>query len=119
MKNGKGKEIRGIVAHYEGKFINGKKHGKGKEINNDGELIYEGDFYNDYRIRGKLYVKGRLEFEREFLFDKKWNGKGYDENNKIIYELINGTGKSKDYLEGWDLYFEGEYLDGKRNGKGK
>ena len=49
---------------------------------------------------------------------KKWNGKGYDENGNIIYELINGTGKVKEYYDG-DLFFEGEYLNGKRNGKGK
>ena len=28
---------------------------------------------------------------------KKWNGKGYDENLNIIYELINGNGKIKEY----------------------
>ena len=50
---------------------------------------------------------------------KKWNGKGYDENGKVIYELINGNGKVKEYDNYGKLEFEGEYLDGKRNGKGK
>ena len=48
----------------------------------------------------------------------QWNGKGYDENGNVIYELINGTGKVKEYEEKF-LVFEGEYLNGKRNGKGK
>ena len=30
---------------------------------------------------------------------KKWNGKGYDENGNVIYELINGNGKVKEYNE--------------------
>ena len=44
--------------------------------------------------------------------------KGYDENGNIIYELINGNGRVKEYYFG-GLIFEGEYLNGKRNGKGK
>ena len=27
--------------------------------------------------------------------NEKWNGKGYDEDGNIIYELINGNGKIK------------------------
>ena len=61
-----------------------------------------------------------MEYEGEYLFDKKYNGKGYDENGNIIYELINGTGKVKEYrLFFHILEFEGEYLNGLRNGKGK
>ena len=60
-----------------------------------------------------------MEYEGEYLYDKKWNGKGYDENGNIIYELINGNGKVKEYWNNCHLQFEGEYLNGKRNGKGK
>ena len=56
---------------------------------------------------------------KENIYDKKWNGKGYDENRNIIYELINGTGKVKEYYDNGKLMFEGEYLNGNRNGKGK
>ena len=61
-----------------------------------------------------------MEYEGEYLYKRKWNGIGYDENSNIIYELINGNGKVKEYddYEG-KLIFEGEYLNGKRNGKGK
>ena len=55
-----------------------------------------------------------MEFEGEFLFDYKWNGKGYDENGNIIYELINGNGKVKEYNKNGKLIFEGEYLNGKK-----
>ena len=36
----------------------------------------------------------------------------------IIYDLINGNGKVKEYNEFGILLFEGEYLKGKKNGKG-
>ena len=39
-------------------------------------------------------------------------------NNKV-YELIDGKGPIKEYDEYDKLKFEGEYLNGKRNGKGK
>ena len=61
-----------------------------------------------------------MEYEGEYLYNKKYNGKGYDENGNIIYELINGNGKVKEYNDNGKLLFEGEYLNGKRwNGKGK
>ena len=61
-----------------------------------------------------------MEFEGEYRYDRKWNGKGYDENGNIIYELINGNGKVKEYNKYNDLLkFEGEYLNGNKNGKGK
>ena len=46
--------------------------------------------------------------------------KGYDENGNIIYELINGNSKVKEYYDYGVLLFEGKYLNGKRwNSKGK
>ena len=54
------------------------------------------------------------------MYDKKWNGKGYDENGNIIYELIKGNGKVREYdYKNEYLKFEGEYLNGKKEGKGK
>jgi len=54
-----------------------------------------------------------------YLIKKINNGKGYDENGNIIYELKNGNGKVKEYNKYGYLIFEGGYLNGKRNGKGK
>ena len=59
-----------------------------------------------------------MEFEGEYLNDQKWDGKGDDEYGNIIYELINGSGKVKEYCYG-RLIFEGVYLNGKRDGIGK
>ena len=117
--NGKGKIFNFGYLLFEGEFYNRKRNGKGKEYNYEKELLFEGEFYNDYRIRGKRYIKGKLEYEGEYLFNKKWNGKGYDEKGKVIYELKNGTGKVKEYNVNNLLIYEGEYLNGKKNGKVK
>ena len=54
------------------------------------------------------------------FFYKTYNGKGYDKKGNVIYEIINGNGKGAEYDEyNRKLIFEGEYLNGKRNGKGK
>ena len=56
----------------------------------------------------------------EYLDGKKWNGKGYNKNNKVIYVLKNGKGNHiKKYDFNGKLKFEGQFLDGKKNGKGK
>ena len=61
---------------YEGKFINGERHGFGKEY----------------------YPYGILEFEGEYFNGKKWNGKGYDPFNNLIYELKDGNGYIKNII---------------------
>ena len=82
---------------FEGEFLKGKRHGKGKD-----------------------YFLNILLFEGEYLNGVKWNGKGYDLEGKIKYELINGKACSViEYDNNGQLRYEGEYLNGKRNGKGK
>ena len=50
----------------------------------------------------------------------KWIGNGYENENNIIYLLKNGNGLIKKYYyDCGELRFEGEYLNGTRNGKGK
>ena len=107
---------------FEGEYINGLINGKVKKYKYSEDKIkigFEGEYLYGHKRKGKEYINGMLEYEGEYLFDKKWNGKGYDENGNIIYELINGTGKVKEYNEFGELQFEGEYLNGKKNGKGK
>ena len=99
LKNGTGKVkeyFPNCKLKFEGEYLNGKKNGKGKK-----------------------YYDGRLEFEGEYLNGKKWEGKGYDLNNNIIYKLKEGKGFIKENDEDDNLIFEGEYLNGERNGKGK
>ena len=70
------------------------------------------------RSEGKYFVNGKIEFIGEFLNGKKWNGKGYDENGSILYEIENGSGFVREYDNEGNLIFKGDYISGKRNGKG-
>ena len=61
---------------YRGEYLNGKKHGKGKEYV-DGELVFEGEYANGEKNgKGKEYLHGKLEFEGEYINGKK-SGKEY------------------------------------------
>ena len=144
-KNGKGKEYNdNNQLIFEGEYLNGERNGKGIEYDYDndikseyeylngflngdakmyknGHLIFEGKYFNNYKKEGKeYYMNGKLEYEGEYLFDNKWNGKGYDEKGSLIYELKKGNGNVKEYeLTLGILIYEGEYINSKRHGKGK
>ena len=139
-RNGKGKEYDWSGGEcklsFEGEYLNGRKWirtrnlGKkkinidiGREYDENGKLIFEGEYLNGKRNgKGKeYYYNGDLIFEGEYKNDLKWNGKGYDHKNKIVYELIDGKGLIQEYEcdDDFDIKFEGEYLNGQRNGKGK
>ena len=120
--NGKVKEYdNGGKLIFEGEYLNGLMHGFGKTYFLD-ELRYEGEFLKGKKNGiGKEYNgdnKG-LIFEGEFKNGLKWNGKGYDGLNNIVYELKNGKGYVKYYLWNGKLFYECEYINGLRNGKGK
>ena len=120
---------------FEGEYLNGKRNGKGKEYYENGYLMFEGEYLNGKRNgNGKeyyyfndefydelddIYDLNKIMFDGEYLNGIRWNGKIYDKDNKNFFELRNGTGYIKDYNSNGTLIFEGEYLNGKRNGKGK
>ena len=120
---------------FKRKYVTFDKNGFAKEYGLfDNRLIYEGEYLNGERNgRGKEYNDiASVSFEGEFKKGKKWNnlnlknGKGYIKeykNNVLIYEgeYLNGerNGKGKEYNDNGKLIFEGEYVNGiKYNGWG-
>ena len=132
IKNGKGK----IKEYYddiytkllfEGECLYGKRSGKGKEFSPNGDLIFEGEYYDGQRWKGifnEYYISGILKFEGEYK-NGEINGraKEYDVDGELKFEgeYLNGkrNGKGKEYYDNGNLAYEGDYLNGKRNGKGK
>ena len=106
---------------FEGEYLNGKRNGKGKEYNNYCKLEFEGEYINGKRNgKGKeYYFNGKLEFEGEYLNGKRWNGKGYNNDGDLQFELKNGNGKAKEYNYKGKLEFERVYLNGKKKWKRK
>jgi len=133
-RNGKGKEYSDKYREYgklifEGEYLNDKRNGKGKEYEYNYreecyKIIYEGEYLNGERNgKGKEYdstydKKYLLKFEGEYLNGKIWDGKGYNKEGNLEFEIKNGKGFIKEYIN-WNKIFEGEYLNGIRNGKGK
>ena len=101
LKNGKG-SVKEYDEHkfllFEGEYANGEKNGLGKEYNNNEVPGFNGVFSNG----------------------KKWSGK--IENIKIPdrkYEINNGEGLLIEYDKIKNIIFEGTFINGERNGKGK
>ena len=128
-RNGKGKDYydNGKV-EFEGKYLNGKRNGKGKEYDYDGNLRYGGEYLNGKRKGEEYYYNvnpihcnSKLRFKGEYLNGKKWNGNIYNINGKIESEIKEGRGHIKEFYYDYfgKLQFEGEYLYGERNGKGR
>ena len=66
-----------------------KSIGKGKQYNDKGILIYEGEFIDGNKIEGKEYHEnGMVKFEGLFLFNKPENGKFYNESGKLVKRYI-------------------------------
>ena len=77
-------------------------------------LIFEGEYLYGHRKFGKEYKNKKLIYEGEYLYVRHWNGKGYDKKGNIIYELINGNGKYKEYSYYYNselLIFDGEFVN--------
>ena len=69
--------------------------------------------------KAKEYRDGVLTFDGEYVNGKRWNGKGYDEFGNLALVMINGIGVGKEFYVNDNLFcIEGEYIDGKINGKG-
>ena len=110
--DGKGKEYDNYnnFVKFEGEYLNGRKwNGKGynkyniqmfeikngnahikENIDFSSELIFEGEYLNGEKNgKGIEYYYGSKikKFEGEYFNGKEWNGKGYNQNKEIIYEL--------------------------------
>ncbi len=97
-KNGKGKK-QYTTSVYEGQFKDGKAHGKGKEVWDNGNT-YEGNYVNDLKEGKGIYT---------------WSS-GNTYNGEYKNNLREGQGVFT-WKESGDRY-EGEYLAGERHGKG-
>ena len=76
-----GNEIDSNGNFYEGQYLGGKKHGKGR-LTCMNRFQYTGEFYNGYR-HGKghaIYPENNAQYEGEFRWNKKH---GYGKYEKV------------------------------------
>ena len=121
-KNGYGKEYyKNGKIKYKGEYSNGLRHSKGEEYYKNGKIKYKGE-YSKGKLNGKgieFFETGVKSFQGEYINERKWNGIGYNSKGKKVFEISNGRGNVLEYNSLGQLLFEGEYIDGDRNGKGK
>ena len=126
-RNGKGKEynvdtgkLKFEGEYYEDLIISFISN---NQKDNLAKFNKKEDKYLNESINGKIKLydidTGKLKFEGEYLNGKKWEGKIYYSFNNEVSEIKNGKGKIKIYGYKNTLIFEGEYLNGEANGKGK
>ncbi|KAK8825401.1 hypothetical protein WA538_003097 [Blastocystis sp. DL] len=95
-RNGVGTEYRGLIALYIGEWKNGMRNGKGKEMDENGRVVFVGE-WKDGKGKGKeMDANGNVVYEGEW-----WNGK-----RNGVGEVFKGTR--------WIGYWK----DGKMNGMG-
>ena len=116
--NGNGEEY-GLITDkiiFKGEYKNGKRNGKGKEFNDFGHIIFEGEYLDGKKWNGNFISK---KYNHKKL-NKRCRSHDDDNNyiENILSKLENGKGIIKLYDDN-RLLFEGEYLNGERNGKGK
>ena len=125
LRHGKGKEYyKNGNIKYEGDFCNGKFEGNGKYIWNDGEY-YVGQFLNNLRHgKGKEYYKdGIIKYEGDYINDKReGNGKYiYINGSYYIGQWLKGLkhGHGKLYYKNGNIKYDGDYVNDKIEGSGK
>ena len=67
--DGKGKEyiMNTNILIFEGEYLNGKRNGKGKEYNINGNLLFEGEYLNGKKVSGIGYDKKKYNIDT-----KRW-----------------------------------------------
>ena len=60
-----------------------------------------------------------MQFKGEYINGRRYSGKGYNYNGKEVFIIKEGKGHAKEYYFYGKLKWEGQYLNRKRNGKGK
>ena len=112
IRNGKGKEfyLNGELK-YEGEYFNDKREGKGKEYSEEGELIFIGKYKEGEHWNGIKKIFEEFEDENEQVIKYV----------KYISQIKKGkmNGKCKEFDKEGNLIYEGEFSEGKRNGDGK
>ena len=90
-RDGKGKEYDFGKIRFDGEYLNGRRHGKGKEYRYSNFKFQAEEYSSEEGREKRIEYQGTfLIFDGEYINGKEWNGKGYDINNNIIYELKNG-----------------------------
>ena len=121
--NGKGLRYNKEINHiYKGDFLNGLRHGNGKDYRNNSK--YEGEFRKDKKCgKGKIIFDSGDTYEGEFN-DNKFNGYGhyiwFKNGHEYEGNYLNGKFHGEGFYRwGKNEYYSGEYVNGVKEGEGE
>ena len=121
--NGKGLRYNKEINHiYRGDFLNGLRHGYGKDYRNNSK--YEGEFRKDKKCgKGKILFDSGDTYEGEFN-DNKFNGYGhyvwFKNGHEYEGNYLNGKFHGEGFYRwGKNEYYSGEYVNGVKEGEGE
>ena len=136
-RNGVGTEYKGMKAFYIGEWKDGMRNGKGKEMDENGKVVFVGE-WKDRKGKGKEMDENGNEIYEGEWWNGKRNGMGYERDGNGVMKrgclFENGVmkrvvqefdgGKMIEYDENGKKVYEGEYKGSVekgfvRNGKGK
>jgi len=121
---GKGQMLVTGLYNYTGNFVMSRRQGKGlcSFVKPKGET-YDGEWYNDMMSGLGKYSKGPQFYYYGNLLNNMFNGNGkiISSDGWLEGNFKDGTpnGFIKQYLKKENLYVEGQWIDGKREGKFK
>ena len=120
MKDGEWVEEE-LVTKYEGEFLNGIRHGKGKLILS--EACYEGDFSNNM-----MHGKGKYTWDSGQFYEGDFVNGNFQGEGIMTFpdgDFKQGIWADDQFVSGIvkitlddNRFYEGEWVDGERNGKG-
>lgn len=98
--------------------------GFGKLYDEEGHVLYEGDFVEQARQGdGKMYLKGKLRYSGQFARNQKHGQGEFYQGDHLLYrgsfvnDQMDGYGELF-YANDTQLYYKGEFVQGMRKGKG-
>lgn len=109
---------------YEGEFYHNKLTGKGKLLDRDNNIIYDGDVVNGKRQGiGSSYVNNLLQYTGEFNNDViNGHGIGFNDKKLKIYEgnWVNGmmSGRGNAYDASGVINYMGSWSNNQKDGLG-
>lgn len=100
-------------------------HGQGKKYGQEGLLVYEGEFADGNRVRGRWYYdSGALYYEGTFQNNKPYGqGRSYYQSGELWYEggWVNDAreGYGVSYSKAGSVRYQGMWAGDQENGQGK
>lgn len=113
------------MAYYEGDVDNAMRNGFGIQKNDTGDILYEGQWKDNYQHgKGMIYYpNGNVEYEGDIEYGvREGYGQRYYPDGTLMYDgWWKGDkfeGKGKFYWPNGVLKYDGEWKDGKEDGFG-